>query len=158
MLAKMRHCKVTVKPLLLSADRYPFSNMVQLSYLYQLLASILLFITTDAFQISSTDLKATGGDLIWKQELSVRTRASESSNTRRRELPPVIQQIADERAEFQINLGRAMDTLRRDMPDILSRTPGPLGIEFCSCCATCSPFAFDANYSFFLLDRLWNLS
>ena len=39
-------------------------------------------------------------------------------------LPPLIQQIADNRAEFQINLGRAMDTLRRDMPDILSRKPG----------------------------------
>lgn len=39
-------------------------------------------------------------------------------------LPPVIQQIADNRAEFQINLGRAMDTLRRDMPEILSRKPG----------------------------------
>jgi len=39
-------------------------------------------------------------------------------------LPPVIQQIADNRAEFQINLGRAMDTLRRDMPEILNRKPG----------------------------------
>ena len=39
-------------------------------------------------------------------------------------LPPVIQQIADNRAEFQINLGRSMDTLRRDMPEILSRKPG----------------------------------
>jgi hypothetical protein len=41
-------------------------------------------------------------------------------------LPPVIQQIANERAEFQINLGRAMDTLRKDMPYILSQTPGTL--------------------------------
>jgi hypothetical protein len=51
------------------------------------------------------------------------TKTVESSR-RKVELPPVIQQIADERAEFQINLGRAMDTLRRDMPEILSRTPG----------------------------------
>ena len=39
-------------------------------------------------------------------------------------LPPVIRKIADERQEFNINLGRAMDTLRRDMPDLLQRTPG----------------------------------
>ena len=47
-----------------------------------------------------------------------------ASRTTPTPLPPVIQQIADNRAEFQINLGRAMDTLRRDMPEILSRNPG----------------------------------
>ena len=41
-----------------------------------------------------------------------------------RDLPPVIQQIADERREFQMNLGKAMDTLRKDMPEILKRAPG----------------------------------
>lgn len=40
------------------------------------------------------------------------------------DLPPVIQQIADERREFQVNLGKAMDTLRKDMPYILKRSPG----------------------------------
>jgi hypothetical protein len=40
------------------------------------------------------------------------------------ELPPVLQSIVDERAEFQMNLGKAMDTLRRDYPDILSKSPG----------------------------------
>ena len=39
-------------------------------------------------------------------------------------LPPVIQQIADERREFQLNLGKAMDTLKKDMPEILRRQPG----------------------------------
>lgn len=39
------------------------------------------------------------------------------------DLPPVIQQIADERREFQMNLGKAMDTLRKDMPYILKRSP-----------------------------------
>ena len=43
-----------------------------------------------------------------------------------REMPPVIQQIADERREFQMNLGKAMDTLRKDMPDILRETPGTI--------------------------------
>lgn len=39
-------------------------------------------------------------------------------------LPPVIQNIVDERREYQLNLGRALDTLRTDMQDILSKTPG----------------------------------
>jgi hypothetical protein len=40
------------------------------------------------------------------------------------ELPPVLQSIADERREFQMNLGKAMDTIRKDMPEILKRAPG----------------------------------
>jgi hypothetical protein len=40
------------------------------------------------------------------------------------QLPPVLEYIANERAEFHLNLGRAMDVLRRDMPDILKRKPG----------------------------------
>jgi hypothetical protein len=39
-------------------------------------------------------------------------------------LPTVLEQIVNERAEFQINLGRAMDTLQGDMPYIFKR---PLG-------------------------------
>lgn len=42
------------------------------------------------------------------------------------ELPPVIQNIADERREFQMNLGKAMDTLKKDMPEILKRKPGTI--------------------------------
>jgi len=38
-------------------------------------------------------------------------------------LPPVLQQITDERKNFQVNLGKAMDTLRKDMPYILKQTP-----------------------------------
>jgi hypothetical protein len=41
-----------------------------------------------------------------------------------RDLPPVLQQITDERRNFQRNLGKAMDTLRKDMPYILKRQPG----------------------------------
>jgi len=39
------------------------------------------------------------------------------------DLPPVLQQITDERQNFQVNLGKAMDTLRKDMPYILKETP-----------------------------------
>lgn len=38
-------------------------------------------------------------------------------------LPPVLQEIADERRNFQVNLGKAMDTLRKDMPYILKKSP-----------------------------------
>lgn len=39
------------------------------------------------------------------------------------DLPPVLQQITDERKNFQVNLGKAMDTLRKDMPYILKEAP-----------------------------------
>lgn len=42
------------------------------------------------------------------------------------DLPPVLQGIVNERAEFQINLGRAMDTLRQDYQTILHRPPGKI--------------------------------
>jgi len=38
-------------------------------------------------------------------------------------LPPVIQSIADERREYEMNLGKAMDVLRSDMRDILTDAP-----------------------------------
>lgn len=41
-----------------------------------------------------------------------------------RDLPPILQQITDERRNFQRNLGKAMDTLRKDMPYILKSQPG----------------------------------
>lgn len=60
--------------------------------------------------------------------MGVATRAAaftllRSDTTTTKTLPPVLQHITDERAEFQINLGRAMDTLKTDMPEILSRPP-----------------------------------
>jgi hypothetical protein len=39
------------------------------------------------------------------------------------DLPPVLQQITDERRNFQMNLGKAMDTLRKDLPYLLKETP-----------------------------------
>lgn len=54
------------------------------------------------------------------------------------DLPPVIQGIADERREFQMNLGKAMDTLRKDMPYMLKRAPGTNH----KCC-WCASFSFD---------------
>ena len=39
-------------------------------------------------------------------------------------LSPVLQGIVDERREYQMNVGKAMDVLRHDMRDILTETPG----------------------------------
>lgn len=39
-------------------------------------------------------------------------------------MPPVIQQIANEQRQYQVNVGKAMDVLRRDMQDILTKKPG----------------------------------
>lgn len=39
------------------------------------------------------------------------------------ELPPFIQSIADERREFDMNLGKAMDVLRKDYPHMLNKSP-----------------------------------
>ena len=38
--------------------------------------------------------------------------------------PPQVQRNTDARMEYRMNLGRAMDTLRRDMADILVKKPG----------------------------------
>lgn len=46
-----------------------------------------------------------------------------SSTSSTEKLPPVLQEIVDERARFQRDLGKAMDTLRKDYPDILTRAP-----------------------------------
>lgn len=46
------------------------------------------------------------------------------------ELPTVLQGIVDERAEFRISLGRAMDTLRRDYPEVFRREPGTFFLAF----------------------------
>lgn len=63
---------------------------------------------------------------VLSSENSAATESKSEENLR--EMPPVIQQIADERREFQINLGKAMDTLRKDMPDILTQNPGTITV------------------------------
>lgn len=46
------------------------------------------------------------------------------SNDNGGRLPTVLEQIVNERAEFQVNLGKAMDTLQSDMPSILMKSLG----------------------------------
>lgn len=42
------------------------------------------------------------------------------------ELPPFLQEMVNERRNFEINLGRAMDALRKDYPYMLYKTPGKI--------------------------------
>ena len=98
------------------------------SFVTTLIVSWLLLVSTiDAFQISSERRNVVVpieiATTITNHPLD-ESPVMLPSNTIGTNLPPVIQQIANERAEFQINLGRAMDTLRKDMPYILSQTPG----------------------------------
>lgn len=46
-----------------------------------------------------------------------------ATGTGGRNLPPLLQDMADERREFELNLGKAMDTLRKDYPYMLHKTP-----------------------------------
>jgi hypothetical protein len=47
-----------------------------------------------------------------------------TANTTTSTLPPMIQQMADEQRQYQMNVGKAMDVLRKDMQNILIRQPG----------------------------------
>ena len=59
-----------------------------------------------------------------EQDESTLVPKTSSSNQGGSNMPPVIQQIADERRQYQMNLGKAMDVLRKDMQDILTKRPG----------------------------------
>jgi hypothetical protein len=49
---------------------------------------------------------------------------SAEETTGSRSLPPLLKNMADERREFEVNLGKAMDTLRKDYPSMLHKQPG----------------------------------
>lgn len=48
---------------------------------------------------------------------------SAEETTGSRSLPPLLKNMADERREFEVNLGKAMDTLRKDYPNMLHKQP-----------------------------------
>ena len=49
---------------------------------------------------------------------------STSSGMSTTELPPLLQDMVNERRNFEMNLGKAMDVLRKDYPYMLYKTPG----------------------------------
>ena len=47
----------------------------------------------------------------------------EKSTSTTTELPDILQEIVDERREFELNLGKAMDVLQKDYPNVLFKSP-----------------------------------
>mmetsp|Transcript_32818 Transcript_32818/g.79779 ORF Transcript_32818/g.79779 Transcript_32818/m.79779 type:complete len:323 (+) Transcript_32818:238-1206(+) len=64
-----------------------------------------------------------GGKNVDAADVDGKDATNADSNSELGDLPPVLQQITDERKNFQMNLGKAMDTLRKDYPEILKQTP-----------------------------------
>ena len=81
----------------------------------------------------------------------------ENNNNVKKYLPPVLQEITNERKNFQMNLGKAMDTLRKDMPSILKKMPGKirfgqgrdLSLQYGVCIAVLLSCFFPSADSFF---------
>ncbi len=92
------------------------------------LVSLTLLMLSGAFQVSTTSRNhaiassSTSVQSSVLEELSaVGERTSAGSNTV--DLPPLLQDMVNERRNFEINLGRAMDALRKDYPYMLYKTP-----------------------------------
>lgn len=49
--------------------------------------------------------------------------SKESQKTEVAELPPVLRDMVEERREFELNLGKAMDVLKTDYPQMIHKTP-----------------------------------
>ena len=50
--------------------------------------------------------------------------SKESKKTDVSELPPVLRDMVEERRSFELNLGKAMDVLKTDYPEMIHKTPG----------------------------------
>lgn len=75
-----------------------------------------------------------------KEKISLLPGSETSSNN----LSPFLQGMVDEQRELQMNVGKAMDTLRKDYPYFLKRAPG----KFCFMRVT----PHTNNYSFLFVD------
>ena len=100
-------------------------------------AVFLCLVYSDGFQVSTQPtanvvFKAESTLLKEEQKQTIPRKAEPSSpeTDEIASLPPVIQSIADERMEYQMNLGKAMDTLRKDYQDILTKRPGMCSDSF----------------------------
>lgn len=95
-----------------------------------LIVTTALLSTTDALQIQTprTFMPATVAEAnFWKAQLHLDNyepmASTDIQSTGTRDLPPLIQRMADERREFELNLGKAMDVLRKDYPNMLHTVP-----------------------------------
>lgn len=58
------------------------------------------------------------------EELSTGVDENRNVGSNSVELPPLLQEMVNERRKYEMNLGRAMDVLRKDYPYMLYKTPG----------------------------------
>ena len=89
--------------------------------------NIVLMFLTDAFQVapSSSTIRSfytTASASVKEQKRKTKSPKEEDDEVV--PLPPVIQSIAEERVEYQMNVGKAMDSLRRDYQDVFTKKPG----------------------------------
>ena len=63
-----------------------------------------------------------------EEETLERTSTANTKNDNNDNLSPFLQEMVDEQRELQMNVGKALDTLRKDYPDFLKRAPGKLYI------------------------------
>ena len=94
----------------------------QLSILASLLATI---ISATAFQ-SPVDFRNGRSTKLTSSVLEDLSTVGENmrSGSSTTELPTVLQEMVNERRNYEMNLGRAMDVLRKDYPHMLHKTPG----------------------------------
>ena len=60
-----------------------------------------------------------------EETLERSTTSTANTNTKNdNNLSPFLQEMVDEQRELQMNVGKALDTLRKDYPDFLKRAPG----------------------------------
>lgn len=91
------------------------------SYLVSCTAAAVLFRGSVAFHVPVVPTGTGSYALHATVDLEEpRTKVVDVSTT---ELPSVLQQIADERKEYELNLGKAMDTLRKDYPTMITKRP-----------------------------------
>ena len=60
------------------------------------------------------------------EEETLEQRTSTANTNEKNNLSPFLQEMVDENRELQMNVGKALDTLRKDYPDFLKRAPGKL--------------------------------
>lgn len=86
--------------------------------------SLLLWAEVALVQGFETRLSRTRQPSFVRAQQELSETCTGSTTEARANLPPVLKSIADERREFQVNLGKAMDVLKKDMQDILTKKPG----------------------------------
>lgn len=108
------------------------NNMINRLCLFTAIAAF--FNVTGAFQVPNVSQRRLHSQALNSAVLE--DLATTEGSTGTSSLPPLLQNMADERREFEMNLGKAMDTLRKDYPTMLHKTPGTNKQQFVTLCMT----------------------